>query len=176
VKPPLKKTLDSGLIYLMPLTDFFGLNLLKNSQIKALATGAFLFGGIIFSLVVFAFWEMGQKSKEQIQIIKAPEVGNVLGGSALQDQNNLSNWTNSTNLPNLTNKETETKTEAVLININTATMQQLDTLPGIGPAIAQRILDYRDSNGRFGSKEEIMRVSGVGLATYNKLKDLISAP
>jgi competence protein ComEA len=60
------------------------------------------------------------------------------------------------------------------VNINTATVEQLDTLPGIGPAIAQRIVDYRQANGPFAEPEDIMNVSGIGPATFEKLQDLIT--
>ena len=60
------------------------------------------------------------------------------------------------------------------VNINTATAEELDTLPGIGPAIAQRIIDYRTVNGPFKSIEEITLVSGIGDATYEKFKDRIA--
>lgn len=62
------------------------------------------------------------------------------------------------------------------VNLNTATVEQLDALPGIGPAIAQRIVDYRQANGPFTAPEDIMNVKGIGQATYDKLKDLIVAP
>lgn len=62
------------------------------------------------------------------------------------------------------------------VNLNTATVEQLDALPGIGPVIAQRIVDYREINGPFAAPEEIMDVKGIGQATYEKLKDLIVAP
>jgi competence protein ComEA len=61
-----------------------------------------------------------------------------------------------------------------LININTATLEQLDSLPGIGPAIAQRIIDYREKVGGFKAAEEITEVSGIGEATLAKIKDLIA--
>ena len=61
-----------------------------------------------------------------------------------------------------------------LVNINTATAEELDALPGIGPSTAQKILDYRDENGRFNSIEEIMNVSGIGEAKFNSVKDLIT--
>ena len=60
------------------------------------------------------------------------------------------------------------------ININTAGASELDRLPGVGPAIAQRIIDYRTANGPFKTIEDIMRVKGTGPATFAKLKDLIS--
>lgn len=61
-----------------------------------------------------------------------------------------------------------------LVNINTASLDELDTLPGIGPTTAQRIIDYRNENGPFGSIEDIVNVSGIGPATFEELKDLIT--
>jgi len=61
-----------------------------------------------------------------------------------------------------------------LVNINTASIAELDTLPGIGPTTAQKIIDYRDQNGPFLSTEDIINVSGIGPASYERLKDLIS--
>ena len=61
-----------------------------------------------------------------------------------------------------------------LVNVNTASLEELDTLPGIGPVTAQKIIDYRTTNGPFQSIEAIMDVSGIGPATYARIKDLIS--
>jgi competence protein ComEA len=60
------------------------------------------------------------------------------------------------------------------VNLNSATAEELDTLPGIGPAYAQKIIDYRNTNGGFGAIEEIMEVKGIGQKTFDKLKDLIT--
>ena len=64
--------------------------------------------------------------------------------------------------------------DAELIDINTATLEQLDTLPGIGPTTAQKIIDYRAANGPFGTIEDIMNVSGIGPATFDDIKRLIT--
>ena len=60
------------------------------------------------------------------------------------------------------------------VNINTADAVALETLPGIGPALAQRILDYRQAHGPFVRAEDIMEVSGIGKATFEKLRDHIT--
>lgn len=59
------------------------------------------------------------------------------------------------------------------ININTATESELDSLPGIGPSIANKIIVYRNNNGKFKSIEEIKNVSGIGDAKYENIKDFI---
>lgn len=60
------------------------------------------------------------------------------------------------------------------VNINTADAQQLETLPRIGPAIAQRIIAYREENGAFKRPAELMNVKGIGESTFLQLKDLIT--
>jgi len=65
-------------------------------------------------------------------------------------------------------------TTTELININTATAAELDTLPGIGPTTAQKIIEYRDQNGPFINTEDIINVSGIGPGTYERIKDLIT--
>jgi len=60
-----------------------------------------------------------------------------------------------------------------LISLNTATMAQLDTLSGIGPALAQRIIDYRDKMGGFKDINEIKLVDGIGDKLYAQIKDKI---
>ncbi len=60
------------------------------------------------------------------------------------------------------------------IDINTATQAELETLPGIGPALAQRIIEYREEHGPFASIEQIQNVSGIGPAKFEAIKDLIT--
>lgn len=61
-----------------------------------------------------------------------------------------------------------------LININTASIEELDQLPGIGETTAIRIIDYRTVNGPFATIEDIINVSGIGTSTYEEIKDLIT--
>ena len=65
-------------------------------------------------------------------------------------------------------------TESGLININTATLAQLDSLPGIGPVLAQRILDYRAAHGPFSSPGQLTLVEGIGQKRLADILDLIT--
>jgi competence protein ComEA len=60
------------------------------------------------------------------------------------------------------------------ININTATQAELETLPRIGPKVAQRVIDYRNQNGSFKKVEDIMKVKGIGEKIFAQIKDLIT--
>lgn len=61
-----------------------------------------------------------------------------------------------------------------LININFASQPELESLPGIGPTTAKKIIDYREQNGPFLTTEDIINVSGIGPGTYERIKDLIT--
>ena len=61
-----------------------------------------------------------------------------------------------------------------LVNLNTATLEQLQTLPGVGPVLAQRILDYRTQQGGFRSVADLRKVTGIGDAKYNDLKSRVT--
>lgn len=67
-----------------------------------------------------------------------------------------------------------TTSKASLININTADEVELDKLPGIGPAIAKRIVDYRRAHGQFKRVDDLTKVSGIGPKTLAKFKDNIT--
>jgi competence protein ComEA len=71
-------------------------------------------------------------------------------------------------------KPTATATAAAPVNLNTATAEQLATIPGVGPKMAERILDYRTKNGGFKKVEDLMNVSGVGEKSFLKMKPLIT--
>lgn len=60
------------------------------------------------------------------------------------------------------------------LNLNDATLEQLDTLPGIGPAMAERIVAYRDEHGPFKQVEQLDAVKGIGLRTVEKLRPYLN--
>jgi len=60
------------------------------------------------------------------------------------------------------------------VNINTASQADLESLPRIGPKVAQRIIDYRNQNGNFKKIEDIMKVKGIGEKLFAQIKDLIT--
>ena len=70
--------------------------------------------------------------------------------------------------------ETEPEGMASRVNLNTADAAALESLPGIGPALAQRIIDYRMANGPFQTTAEIQDVRGIGAGIYAKIKDSIT--
>jgi competence protein ComEA len=61
-----------------------------------------------------------------------------------------------------------------LVNLNTASLEQLQTLPGVGPVLAQRIVDYRDQHGGFKTVADLQKVSGIGDTRYNDLKNRVT--
>ncbi len=61
-----------------------------------------------------------------------------------------------------------------LIDINTATLAELESLPGIGPTLAQNIINYRNENGPFASPEELMNVDGIGPTIYDQIQNLVT--
>jgi competence protein ComEA len=63
---------------------------------------------------------------------------------------------------------------AAVVNLNTATVTQIATLPGIGEKAAERIVEYREKNGGFKKVEELMNVKGIGEKSFLKLKPLIT--
>ena len=81
--------------------------------------------------------------------------------------------TTAKNEPSNNNSSSATNSGG-LININTATIETLDALPGIGPSTAQKIIDHREENGLFTMIEDIMDVSGIGEAKFGQIEALIT--
>ena len=90
---------------------------------------------------------------------------------SIYDQNNIEYITtqNGDNVIIEDNKKGENR----MININTAMQTELETLPGIGPSTALKIINYREDNGKFNSIEEIKQVPGIGDSKFSNIKDMI---
>jgi competence protein ComEA len=67
-----------------------------------------------------------------------------------------------------------TSSSLTIVNINTASVDELDTLPEIGVKTAQAIIDYRNAHGLFTKIDDILKVQGIGPVTFEKIKDLIT--
>ena len=99
-------------------------------------------------------------SEYMIKSCNCPVVDNTacISNSNSNKKGNTSNSNNSNNI----------------VNINTASIEELITLDGIGESKAKSIIDYRNKNGNFSKVEDIMNVSGIGESAYNKIKDHIT--
>ena len=96
-----------------------------------------------------------------INLAKIIEDEMVININSVNDNSGNNYGMNSTNLSDL-------------ININTASLEQLMTLSGIGESKAKSIISYREENGNFKAIEDITKVSGIGQALYEKIKDYIT--
>lgn len=93
----------------------------------------------------------------------------------IKDDTNIyvSKESENTDINTSTKISKNTSTKNNKININTATQTELETLPGIGPSTAIKIINYRKENGKFTNIEDIKKVSGIGDSKYAQIKDLI---
>ena len=146
-------------------------------------------GILLFSLLVLftgatggVFVLVHQSEKEQ-EITKETLVASVSAGEKLEEES-VSEPKAKQIAPQTepTSSVTPTSTPAPpplpppleKININTANLEELDQITGVGPAIAQRIIDYRNTNGLFQRIEDIINVDGIGDVTFEKMKDQIT--
>ena len=67
-----------------------------------------------------------------------------------------------------------TQPSGAVVNLNTATLEQLDGLPGVGPVLAQRILDWRAAHGHFDTVDQLRDVDGIGSARFAQLRDQVT--
>jgi len=90
-----------------------------------------------------------------------------LRGNSLSDSgNSRTEYEESSSLPE--------NAEIGKININTAGTDELSLLPGIGPALSERIIQYREDTGPFAAPEDLMNVKGIGQKTYNRISEYIT--
>lgn len=91
-------------------------------------------------------------------------------GEGAGDANNLNTDSNSSG----TSSNTKRERTSSIVNINTATQTELETLPGIGPSTALKIINYRKENGKFSSIEDLKNVNGIGDNKFETLKKYIT--
>ena len=132
---------------------------------------------VINEMVIYVFTKSEYKSqKSKNNITKTITISNVecpSNGYVIDNctDNNISIINPSDNIiPEIISEDTIDNT---LININTASLNELISLPGIGNSKAQAIIDYRTQNGYFVNKEDIINVSGISEKIYDSIKELI---
>ena len=142
------------------------------------------------TLGVLFLIEAGKSPKEDYaQIIEAlkteasitPTPVKTPKQSSLSPQNSPANQSaaptptkTSTSTPTPSATPAPTPEQSEKININTASLEELDKITGVGPIIGQRIIDYRNTNGPFQKIEDIKNVKGIGDVTFEKMKDEIT--
>ena len=88
-------------------------------------------------------------------------------------QEDLEDVNNTKDIENAEIKNENTAKDSSKININTATLEELDKLPGVGEATANKIISHREENGQFKNIEDIKNVNGIGDKKFEKMKELI---
>lgn len=113
-------------------------------------------------------------SKEEVKASKVSKVvDNTCVCPNIQNDGCINNDSDDAETKTKTNSSTSVKTNQK-ISINTATLEELLTLSGIGESKAEAIIKYREENGLFNTIEDIMNVSGIGQSVYDKIKENIT--
>ena len=157
----------------------------EEKNIMVHITGAVKNEGVVYldseSRVINAIEEAGGATQEadlsKINLVLTLEDGMKIYIPSIYDDENIENEieedeyiTKSSDeiISEQSSKEAESK-----VNINKATQTELETLPGIGPSTALKIIEYRENEGKFKKIEDIKEVSGIGEAKFEKIKDFI---
>ena len=107
----------------------------------------------VFAALLIGFFLGRNLNRSSVQLSQLPQV------------------TYASEVKTVSEESSEATETADKVNINSATSEQLQTLPGIGPTLAQRIIDYREENGPFSTLLELTNVKGIGLERVNQILD-----
>ena len=134
-------------------------------------------GGTVLAAALLAgYFFRGTGSEMTVETEKAPPTAPVQTVQTVQSSNGeepvrvISGWENP--IPEITRGPAGESADGRL-DLNTATAEELETLPGIGAVRAQAIVDYRERQGGFATVEDLLSVSGIGEKTLEGLRDLI---
>lgn len=131
---------------------------LKSDEIRVTVTGAVEHPGKI----TLNMYDTAQDALDKAQPLNNADLSTINPSRILKDRDYL-------NVP-----VQKGPLEVQRVSINTGTLEELCTLPGIGKGTAQKIIDYRNQTGLFQSLEDLMKVKGIGTAKFEKLKDRIT--
>ena len=113
-------------------------------------------------------------TKEEVRLMEENEEAQQEGVGALPvEKNTGSSYVQYSTSQSITKSDSAGNEESGKVDLNTADENTLCTLPGIGPSRAKSIIDYRDKNGKFKKIEDVMQVSGIKEAAFEKIKDRI---
>lgn len=134
---------------------------------------------LVLALLFLSFcaghWLGSRSSQEGLRVITERTADTQPASeSAQSNTERTSDNTAQTDAPADTRGTTAATTGSEKLNLNTATLAELKTLPGIGDVLAQRIIDYRDAHGGFASVEELDAVEGIGAKRLDAIRDYIT--